>query len=257
MEPYLKGNNVVVPEFLGRLGNGIFQVGACMNYSHHHGVPWAVIPHYKHRNIYRYFKSPIYKGNHKKLPVYDVATDEGFPYKELPNLGSVKLRGFFQSYRYLDPIRDQWLQWLNFKHYDDLRDFTSIHVRRGDYVTYSDSFPPVTMDYLHLAIEKVTALGFTKFLVFSDDIAWCKEHFNSRDFIFSEGKNEFEELSKMSSCKNNIIANSSFSWVGAYANQNPDKIVVSPSYDNWFGPRASALNTKDLIPPSWHQIKFR
>lgn len=255
--------NLCVVEMLGRTGNNLLQVAAAIHYSKKHNVPWYIPPHYHHRQIYKYWKFPIYKGNIRKLPVYDTATDEGFPYADIPLYpNGVKLRGFFQSYKYLEPVKEEVLKAWNFKVYPELRNFTSIHIRRGDYVTYSDSFPPVTMDYIEkgiMAIANITREIPQKYLVFSDDIAWCREQFKrftSLSFIFSEGKNEYEEMSKMASCGNNIIANSTFSYVAAYANRNPDKIVITPSSEEWFGPRAK-LDTKDLLPPEWHQVKFR
>jgi hypothetical protein len=257
-------NEIVVPEFLGRLANNQFQVAAAMNYSQKYDVPWAILPSYHHRQIYKYFKSPIFKGNHRNLTTYDAATNELWAYHELPNVGrQVKLRGFFQSYRYLDPVKDQFIKWLNFREYPDLYDFTSIHIRRTDYVTHADNFGSVTLDYVRKAINTLSETKGRhpeKFIVFSDEINWCKENFAHEfpdlTFIFSEGKNEYEELSKMSSCANNIIANSTFSYIAAYANPNPEKVVISPSENDWFGPK-STINVRDLLPKEWTQINFR
>lgn len=266
-------NNIVVPEFLGRLANNQFQVAACMHYAQLHEIPWAIIPNYHHRQIYKYFKSPIFKGNHKKLTLYDAAADDKlWAYHDLPDLGkSVKLRGFFQSYLYLDPVKDQFIKWLNFRKYPDLHDFTSIHIRRTDYIKYADQFGAVSLEYVRKAMDKIAEIKGSypeKFIVFSDDVAWCREAFAEafpdQVFIFSPGlkeqprggKNEYEQLSLMSSCLNNIIANSSFSYIAAYANQNPEKIVVTPSVRDWFGP-ACKLDPKDLLPLEWNQLDWR
>jgi hypothetical protein len=262
-------NKFVTCEFLGRLANNLFQVAVCINYSKKYNVPWLVMPGYHHPKIYKYFNLPKFiqhkhRINPKKIHVYDTATDEGYPFKELPYFDHpVKLRGFWQSYKYLDPVKEEFLKVLNFKKYDDLHDFTSIHIRRTDYVTYSNNFGAVSLEYVQSSIDKIKEILGTrpqKFIVFSDDIPWCRQEFSSffpNDvFVFSEGKNEYEELSKMSSCKNNIIANSSFSYIAAYANTNPDKIVLSPSAKDWFGPN-SKLDTRDLLPPDWNQINWR
>jgi hypothetical protein len=138
-------------------------------------------------------------------------------------------------------------------------DRVSIHVRRGDYVKFHTSFPPIHRRYLQPAIKFFTDRGYKKFLVFSDDIEWCVEHFKSYDgdFLYSGGQNEFQDLSLMANCTHNIIANSSFSWWGAWLNQNPNKIVISPhpQAGNWFGQRVK-LDTTDLVPDSWYKIKF-
>lgn len=261
----MREQQIVTADLLGRLANNLFIVGATMNYSQQYDVPWAVMPNYHHRQIYKYFKSPIFRGNHKKLTLFDrTQNDDQWGYCDFPDLGkSVKLRGFFQSYKYLDPVKDQFIKWLNFRNYPDLHDFTSIHLRLGDYLQHSDYFPPVNLDYIHLALDRIESLqGFRpeKIIVFSDDIHIAKDLFSKNGFenqvIFSESRNEYEELSRMASCRNNIIANSTFSYIGAYSNTNPDKIVITPHQNEWFGIK-SKLDTKDLLPLTWHQISFR
>ena len=71
------------------------------------------------------------------------------------------------------------------------------------------------------------------------------------DIEYSEGRNEVEDLEYMSSCSHNIICNSTFSWWGAWLNQNPDKIVISPQANEWFGSGNAHLNTKDLLCEGW------
>jgi 5'(3')-deoxyribonucleotidase len=91
------------------------------------------------------------------------------------------------------------------------------------------------------------------FLIFSDDIEWCKENFPniSDKFIFIEGNKDYEDLYIMSKCKNNIISNSTFSWWGAWLNQNENKKVVAPL--KWFGSSINH-NTKDLYCDGWIKI---
>jgi hypothetical protein len=90
-----------------------------------------------------------------------------------------------------------------------------------------------------------------QFLVFSDDINWCEENLKLENSIYINDEKDYNELYLMSLCDNNIIANSSFSWWGAWLNKNDDKLVVGPT--KWFGP---AINhkTSDILPDEW--IKF-
>jgi hypothetical protein len=103
----------------------------------------------------------------------------------------------------------------------------------------------------------------SKLIFFSDDITWCRNAFPSLGNIttyFSEGHNEYEDLSMMASCSHHIIANSSFSWWGSWLGHNPNKIVISPSHvrGNWFGLESGVKqDCIDLLPPEWIQIKFR
>jgi hypothetical protein len=83
------------------------------------------------------------------------------------------------------------------------------------------------------------------YIVFSDDIDWCKKNLPFLDEkIFIEGNDDFFDLYLMSKCQNNIIANSSFSWWGAWLNKSENKKVMSPK--NWFG-QSYKHNTKDLF----------
>lgn len=88
------------------------------------------------------------------------------------------------------------------------------------------------------------------FVVFSNDIEWCKSTFASipRRIQYIEGETNYHDLYLMSFCKDHIICNSSFSWWGAYLNRNPEKIVIAPK--KWFSPHY-VRDTKDLLPEEW------
>lgn len=263
MSVYSGNQNVVVPTFLGRLGNNLFQVAAAIGYSLHYDVAWGILPHYHHKPVYNYFKFPIWKGNPRILKTYDTATDQGFTYAQIPKheAPGVNIRGFWQSYKYFEHAKKEVLGAWNFKYYPGYAEYASLHVRRGDYVQYADNFGAVPIEYISEGVMIAYSAGFRKFVVFSDDLEWCKQAMQTfKDmnitFEYSEHTHEFEDLSKMSSCGLNIIANSSFSWIAAYANPNPNKVVITPHETSWFGPKAK-LDTRDLLPPDWVKIKFR
>lgn len=136
----------------------------------------------------------------------------------------------------------------------------SIHVRRTDYITgatFSDTniiFTPCSMEYYKEAIDYVKKHEPNPhFFVFSDDYEWAHENFKSLPYPVTCVKNtaekNYEDLTLMSRCKHNIIANSTFSWWGAWLNNNKDKIVVAPK--KWFTTQKTTTNTKDIIPESW------
>ena len=88
------------------------------------------------------------------------------------------------------------------------------------------------------------------FVIFSDDINWCKEYFGESERIYYIDKNiDFVDMCMMSLCDHNIIANSTFSWWGAWLSNSED--VIAPT--NWFGSEAG-LDDKDLVPERWERI---
>ena len=155
------------------------------------------------------------------------------------------IEGFFQSYKYLELLKELSLKKdIDYKIADNS---VAVHIRRGDYVNNPAHFVCDLKYYQNafkLIKEKVAS---PVFYIFSDDIAWAKENliFVSRPEI-----KDFEELILMSRCKNNIIANSSFSFWGAWLNTHNDKIVIAP--DKWNNEFPN--DYKDLLPPTWFQI---
>jgi hypothetical protein len=237
----------------------MFQAAACLGYAKKYGTQWGCptdtreVPHFR-----KMFPSvPVIDGQFKR---YNITDPSQFNYWPIPNFGKpTTLVGFCQSEKYFEGAHDEVKRLFKL----DIKpvDAVSIHVRRGDYVQHANSFPPVTEEYLEKAVELFIDKYRQDFeiIVFSDDITWCKTIFrdDTRAIQFSEGKTEFEDLSLMASCSHHIIANSTFSWWGAWLGHNPDKIVVSPHHENWFGPGFNGPAPKDIIPFNWHQIKFR
>jgi len=162
------------------------------------------------------------------------------------------ISGYFQSYKYFDKYANSILTDFKFKSHilekcskfiSRYTNTVSVHIRRGDYVKHP-GYWVVTTEYLQNALNYFSDHDYT-FLVFSDDIQWCKEIFPN-EVIFIEGNNQFEDLCLMSLCEHNIISNSTFSWWGAFLNQNPNKKVVAPK--NWF---TSSKSIDDLYPDNW------
>jgi hypothetical protein len=130
----------------------------------------------------------------------------------------------------------------------------SVHVRRGDYVSdprTASTHGVCSLEYYNQAIKNI-ADRFSKIhlFLFSDDIQWVKENL-SLDFPCSyvghnNGVDSFNDLRLMSMCNHHVIANSSFSWWGAWLNPSVEKVVIAPKH--WF---VKEIDTKDLIPDNW------
>ncbi len=130
----------------------------------------------------------------------------------------------------------------------------SLHVRRGDYASNPKTTAThglCSLDYYRGAIQHIRErLGQPKLFIFSDDIDWVKNNFDtSLHCVYvhnNTGAASYNDMRLMSICRNHIIANSSFSWWGAWLNPRPNKIVIAPR--KWF---SNNNNTKDLFPNSW------
>lgn len=252
-------SNICVPTFLGRLGNLAFQVAASYSYAKKYNTDWAIPAGYHHKDVYRHWKFPIYRGNINRLPVYDVATDEGWGYSPIPfHNGSIRLRGFFQSYLHFEHCKEDIKKLFTL----DIKpiDFVSIQVRRGDYLAPNqDTFKPIDMNYINQAMVLMKEKGKTKFMVVSDDLLWCRQNIKDSDceIQFSNGESVYSDLSLMASCSHHIISNSTLAWWGAYLGHNENKVVVSPSAEapNWF--LHNRMDTKDLLPKEWIKIQYR
>ena len=179
------------------------------------------------------------------------------------------LDGFWQSEQYFAPIADVIRHDLRLKSPlpPALQELASqiqatnavaVHVRRGDYV----SNPTTTAYhgvcsvqwYEEAAKQMMQKVDKPTFFVFSDDYEWVREniHFDAPTVYIppSPDGQECNDMHVMSLCQHNIIANSSFSWWGAWLNANPNKIVIAPK--QWFA--AGNHDTKDLIPQSWIRL---
>tara|TARA_R100000544_G_scaffold37198_1_gene27777 strand:+ start:162 stop:962 length:801 start_codon:yes stop_codon:yes gene_type:complete len=184
-----------------------------------------------------------------------------FTYKKINVSDHNIVDGFFQSEKYFVHNRDVVLMKLGpQKHITEVIDnkygellkerTTSIHIRRGDYVNHPNHHPTQTIEYYHQAVELLKEKT-DKFLIFSDDINWCKSNLNIDNSVYIDNEKDYIEIYLMARCDNNIIANSSFSWWGAWLNTNENKIVVGPK--NWLG-SAIKENTEDIIPETWVKI---
>jgi hypothetical protein len=266
----------VVSRHIGRAGNNLFQIAAAIGYARKYGYQWAVDPSNGHGEPYsaihkvfpnlpkaepsgvRYHEHP--RGN---CPQHGTPYDYcHFDYHDIPDLGpNVVLTGFYQSWKYFEHCKDEVKEVFKLPHVEGYEDYVSIHVRRGDYVQHSGSFPPITAEYIASAYSSIPDnVRGRNVIIFSDDIKWCKEHilYEGINVQFSEGRSELEDLSLMASCGHHIIANSSFSYWGAYLGHNPNRIVISPSAETWFGETSGVKKpVTDLILPSWIQIPTR
>ena len=277
---------MITCNLMGGLGNQIFQIFATISYAIKSREQFKFLSLEQlgtHPGTIRYTFWNTFFSNLKpflinELPTLTVIKEKEFSYNEIPiyTNQNIMLSGYFQSYKYfndnyqticrminIDKMKEILLQKLNFIP-GFLDNAISMHFRIGDYKKNQQVHPIITYEYYEGALSHIQKLKpDNKFTVLyfceEDDINDVLETINRLivkfpDYEFIRGDNklqDWEQMLFMSLCHHNIIANSSFSWWGAYFNSNPDKIVCNPSV--WFG-KVTTHNTKDLCPNEWIKI---
>ncbi|MCM1038083.1 MAG: alpha-1,2-fucosyltransferase [Ruminococcus sp.] len=173
--------------------------------------------------------------------------------------------GYWQTDKYFKSIQNVLNLKFKFTHINqELKEFgdrlseesyVSVHVRRGDYLRNPDIYASIcTKSYYEKAIEYFqNKEKYSKFVFFSDDLKWVTENLFVPNAIYCNKKmfayyEDWYDMYLMARCRHNIIANSSFSWWGAWLNQNEDKIVIAPK--KWCGYSA----TPDIWCEDWIKI---
>lgn len=154
---------------------------------------------------------------------------------------NVDLTGHMQSEKYFKHCEDVVRHYFEFKKPTEKHDYTALHVRMGDYG--SDYHPICSQEYYRQAVEKIGG----KIILFSDEPNKAMEYLNGIRIHSVDTNNTINALHAMTMCSRHIIANSTFSWWGAWLAKS--ECVVAPK--QWFGPAASHLETRDIYPESW------
>ena len=272
----------------GRLGNQMFQYASMRGIASVKGFDWVVPPeNYDHTANYALFETFKMTNVQEK----NIGFVEGEILKETihcydENLvdscsDNTNLDGFFQTEKYFENIVDEIRSDFTFKdeylkpckEFIDSLDTTPIflHVRRGDAIGKEHYHPVAPMSYYVEALKRFDE--DTPCFVFSDDLDWCKSQdlFKSDKFLFNDNIERYDyqsmdgsgsmpytllphvDLCLMSLCSGAIIVNSSFSWWGAWLQNNRGKVIASKP---WFGPSASDLDTSDVVPDHWEIIDW-
>lgn len=264
---FLLGTPVVVPVLTGQLGNQLFQIATAVSLALDHGAE-VTVPDLKNVNKWGI---PL----NKEAVFWKINTSEpksiqfhfkekGFNYHPILYYPNMKIEGYFQSEKYFKEYKDvivdlfspkeSILQDLKARYSDIIEhpETVAIHVR-----TYIKDDPQHKFYCLNGRKYLEEAMSYfpddAYFIVFSDNIPWCKTELAGlgKNIRFIENDTYINDFYLMTLCKNHIISNSSFSWWAAYLNKYPYKLVIAPK--NWFT-SAVGHDTSDLIPDEWIEI---
>ena len=253
---------MITCNLVGGLGNQLFQIFATISYSLLYKIPFGFLykeslwDQFHNRPTYWHsFLSPLANFNYESIPPMLPLREQNFMHNELPSPVALKsenivLSGYFQSYKYFAPFYQTICKLIRLDkqrekvlhemvNISDISNMVSMHFRLGDYKFLQNSHPLVKIEYYKKSIAHI--ISSTNNPVLSI-LYFCEKEDNVDDW---------KQLLMMSCCKHHIIANSTFSWWGAYCNSNEDKIVCYP--DTWFGPSANH-NVDDLFPDTWTRI---
>lgn len=257
----------VIGELIGQFGNQLFIIAAATSLALDNGAE-AIFPDLVGTtdpvfNIPLNYEKVFFHLNTAK-PAQDIEyyfRENGFHYTPIPYKPNMYLFGFFQSEKYFVNHKNEILQlfapsqeivtYLESKYTDIIYHPKTVSVHVRSYLKEDPQqkfYPTYGSEYFEKAMMPFPE--DTLFVVFSNQIEWCKKNFAhiKRNIRYIEGESHYHDFYLMSMCKHNIICNSTFSWWAAYLNSNPDKLVIVPPV--WFGPTCHH-DTRDLIPEGW------
>lgn len=220
-----------------------------------------VVPHERVMKLVRRPKLLRALGLRPRLETLREPTPSVFHPEYLRRTGT-NFVGYFQCEKYFLPLRDRLLaefrmreppaRMLSIEAHVRARNAVSLHVRRGDYVQLADTVGLCSLDYYRAAMRLMRErAGAPEFFVFSDDIGWAREAFAGEtdcSFVDEAWDSSLCDMMLMAACRHHIIANSTYSWWGAWLNPRPDKVVVAPS--RWFATGAR----NDIVPEGWIRL---
>lgn len=254
---------------LGRLGNQMFQFASLKGIARNRGLEYCIPPS-KNENEWTDHQlfNPFKLSNTNQLnvqfidPDRPIVVEQSFSFdqklfNECPDW--ISIQGYFQTEKYFNHIKEEIKEDFEFRDeilnpckemISGLNRPVSLHIRRTDYVT-NPNHTVLSLEYYKKALEEFDKNSTV--LIFSDDSEWCnqQELFSDDRFLIADGNSNYVDLCLMTLCSGHIIANSSFSWWGAWLANS--KKVIAP--DGWFkGSDNEHLDTKDIIPEDWMVI---
>ena len=269
----------------GRLGNQMFQYASLRGIAAARNYDWKIPPEdYQHKDNYGLFETfemsnvkpdnlgfvdgqNVQENDHCFIPEF---------LTECPD--NSNLEGYFQTEKYFEKIADQIHEDFTFKkgYLEPCKEYIEsldkppifLHVRQSDNIGREQYHPILPISFFDECLKEFP--DDTPCFVFTDDLAWCKsqEYFKQDRFLFNENVERYNyrtidglgkmqntllpqvDLCLMSLCSGAIIANSSFSWWGAWLQNNRGK-VIAPDPKKWFGSAMTHLDTSDIVPDRW------
>ncbi len=254
---------MITTRLFGGMGNQLFQSAMAISYAKRIECEFHIPDHTENDSIWPPTITHLTNKNfNPSLQTY-LVQEQKHSFNEIPKYECQKMNvifsGYWQSHKYLDDYRKEILLAFNIP-WTLMENTCGVHIRRGDYLKYPTKHPVITKEYLDRAIYQIIDEGADMLIFFSDDMEWASDYAammpHKIRYTISTERDPIKDLSLLSSCNHQIISNSTFGWFGAWLNQAENKVVITPHEDVWFGPDNRHLDVSDLLPKSWHRIKY-
>lgn len=276
---------MITIDLRGGLGNQLFQIFTILAYSYEHNKETVFLQkqisngHRKKTywdcflsNLQPYLRCP-------KVVIFSkIFKESAFHYKKIPShLDNTYFHGYFQSWKYFNCYKKEIFELITLEKqqqfvrdklstkWKDVDNCVSMHFRIGDYKQAQKFHSIMSIEYYSKALTELLSKtckdDWVVMIVCEEediDEVYAKTDIIKKEFPnirferLDENFEDWEQMIAMSLCRHNIIANSTFSWFGAYFNSNIDKLVYYPS--EWFGPAQKHLDTNDICPPDWIKV---
>jgi len=276
-------NPIIVGYLIGGLGNQLFQIFTIISYSIKHNISF-IFPKEKFDKSDRktYWETELFKKiqlsitENNEIPDLPILWEHELGNQNIPEVKyNFKLHGYFQNERYFKYNFDKIYNFMEientkskikekYKEYFQNKNTISIHFRLGDYKHLSHTHPIIDINYYKNSLETILKNNENNYdilyfyekedeITVNSYIEFLKKYFPENNFIqINTVIEDWEQLLLMSCCNHNVIANSSFSWWGAYFNMYENKKVTYPSI--WFTENVNK-KASDICPKQWIQIQ--
>lgn len=235
------------------MSNQMWQIAACVGYARKWNKQF-VLPKWEYA---RFFAGTFNEAT--GIPPMSTYQEKSFHYSDIPKYKRVDLYGYFQSIKYWEHCQKEIKMMFepNLAIRQHLikspidKGVCAIHVRRTDYLQLKEYHASQPMSYYKDAMKSMNA---TAYIVFSDDIAWCKEQKEFEGCHFVQSGNDILDWFMMRDCTHFIIANSSFSFWASYLAKSEGRRIIAPIKERWFGHKYNDKNLDDLYLKNWELL---
>lgn len=247
---------------VGRCGNQMMQICCCIAYALRHGLEYHIPAHTLNDSVWKPMFTHLENPNwNPELPTVTLRESQ-HNYQELPFIEqwreqNIIIDGYRQSLKYFEDYLPEVRKAFGFEYTVKRPDTVCLHKRLGDYKLYPTRHCIISDDYIKEALSILKEKGYSRCIVFSDEIGECEQTINHNiypewAFRYSKHKSELEDFQMMIECGSFILSASTFGLMASILSDSENKTVIAPA--KWFEFENDHLDTRDICPESYIRI---